>query len=474
MTRRLAPDLCVIGAGSGGLTIAAGASQMGADVVLVEKGKMGGDCLNYGCVPSKALIAAAHAAEAARRAPLFGVDTGPPVVDFARVHEHVHGVIEAIAPNDSVERFEGLGVTVINEVARFTGPRTIQAGDAEINARRIVIATGSSAAVPPIPGLETVPFMTNETVFDRTVAPAHLIVIGGGPIGVELAQAFRRLGARVTMLEMFTVLGRDDPELAEFVKLQLRKDGVEIREGIEIGAIESGSGGIIVRIKGEAGDETIEGSDLLIAAGRRANLDGLDLDAAGIAHSPKVIDVDRGLRTSNRRVYAIGDAASPYQFTHMASYQATVVLRNALFRLPAKVDYRAVPWVTYASPELAHVGMNESAAAEAHGTIRVLRFPFAENDRAQAERETDGLAKVITNKRGVVVGAGIVGAHAGELIQSWILPIARRMHIKHVAGLIVPYPTLGEVNKRAAGSYFTPMLFSDRTRKLVRLLGKFG
>ena len=272
MTRRLAPDLCVIGAGSGGLTIAAGASQMGADVVLVEKGKMGGDCLNYGCVPSKALIAAAHAAEAARRAPLFGVDTGPPVVDFARVHEHVHGVIEAIAPNDSVERFEGLGVTVINEVARFTGPRTIQAGDAEINARRIVIATGSSAAVPPIPGLETVPFMTNETVFDRTVAPAHLIVIGGGPIGVELAQAFRRLGARVTILEMFTVLGRDDPELAEFVKLQLRKDGVEIREGTEIGAIESGSGGIIVRIKGEAGDETIEGSDLLIAAGRRAGL----------------------------------------------------------------------------------------------------------------------------------------------------------------------------------------------------------
>ena len=467
-------DICVIGAGSGGLSVAAGASQMGASTVLIEKHKMGGDCLNYGCVPSKALIAAAHAAEAARRAPLFGVDTGPPVVDFARVHEHVHGVIEAIAPNDSVERFEGLGVTVINEVARFTGPRTIQAGDAEINARRIVIATGSSAAVPPIPGLETVPFMTNETVFDRTVAPAHLIVIGGGPIGVELAQAFRRLGARVTMLEMFTVLGRDDPELAEFVKLQLRKDGVEIREGIEIGAIESGSGGIIVRIKGEAGDETIEGSDLLIAAGRRANLDSLDLDAAGIAHSPKVIDVDRGLRTSNRRVYAIGDAASPYQFTHMASYQATVVLRNALFRLPAKVDYRAVPWVTYASPELAHVGMNESAAAEVHGTIRVLRFPFAENDRAQAERETDGLAKVITNKRGVVVGAGIVGAHAGELIQSWILPIARRMHIKHVAGLIVPYPTLGEVNKRAAGSYFTPMLFSDRTRKLVRFLGNFG
>ncbi len=276
------------------------------------------------------------------------------------------------------------------------------------------------------------------------------------------------------MLEMFTVLGRDDPELAEFVKLQLRRDGVDIKEGIEIGAAEASSGGIAVRITGAAGDETIECTDLLIAAGRRANLDGLDLDVAGIAHSPNGIDVDRRLRTSNRRVYALGDAAGPYLFTHMASYQAMVVLRNALFRLPAKVDYRAVPWVTYASPELAQVGMNETEATRAHGTIRVLRFPFVENDRAQAERETDGLVKVITNKRGVVVGAGIVGAHAGELIQSWILPISRAMHVKHVAGLILPYPTLGEANKRAAGSYFTPMLFGARTRRLVRFLAKFG
>ncbi len=474
MTRRLEPDICVIGAGSGGLTIAAGASQMGADVVLVEKGKMGGDCLNTGCVPSKALIAAAHAAEAVRRAPRFGVDAGPPTVDFGRVHDHVHGVISAIAPHDSVERFEGYGVTVINETARFTGPRTVVAGDAEIRARRFVVATGSSPAVPPIPGLEAVPFMTNESIFDRTTAPGHLIVIGGGPIGVELAQAYRRLGARVTLLEMFVVLGRDDPELAGFVKIQLEKDGVDIREGIEIGAVEATSGGVAVHVKGEAGEETIEGTDLLVAAGRRANLDGLDLDVAEISHSPKGIEVDRGLRTSNRRVYAIGDAAGPYQFTHMASYQAMVVLRNVLFRLPAKVDYRAVPWVTYASPELSHVGMSEAEAERAHGAIRVLRFPFTENDRAQAEVETDGLVKVITSKRGVVVGAGIVGAHAGELIQGWILPIARRLHVKHVAGLILPYPTLGEANKRAAGSYFTPMLFGERTRRLVRFLAKFG
>ncbi len=474
MTAELRPDICVIGAGSGGLTVAAGASQMGARVVLVEKGRMGGDCLNTGCVPSKALIAAAHAAEAVRRAPRFGVDGGAPSIDFARVHDHVQGVISAIAPNDSAERFEGLGVTVINRAARFTGPRTIVAGDVEIRPRRIVLATGSSPAVPPIPGLDTVPYMTNETVFDSTSAPGHLIVIGGGPVGVELAQAHRRLGARVTLLEMSTVLGRDDPELAELVKLQLRRDGVDIREGVEIGAVEATSGGISVRVTGAPRAETIEGTDLLVAAGRRANVDGIGLDQAGIAHSAAGIEVDRRLRTSNRRVYAIGDVAGPYPFTHMASYQATVVLRNALFRLPAKVDYRAVPWVTYTAPELAHVGMSEAEAKQAHGAIRIVRFPFADNDRARAEGETDGLVKVIATKRGIVVGAGIVGAHAGELIQSWILPIARAMHIKHVAGLILPYPTLGEANKRAAGSYFAPALFSERTRRVVRFLAKFG
>ncbi len=474
MTRRLEPDICVIGAGSGGLTIAAGASQMGADVVLVEKGKMGGDCLNTCCVPSKALIAAAHAAEAVRRAPRFGVEAAPATIDFARVHEHVHGVIAAIAPHDSVERFEQLGVTVITEAARFTGPRTVVAGATEIAARRIVVATGSSPAVPPIAGLDTVPYMTNETVFDRTTAPGHLIVIGGGPIGVELAQAYRRLGVRVTLLEMLAVLGRDDPELAEFVKSRLGKDGVDIREGAKIGAVEAAPGGVVVRLGNEAGAETIEGTDLLIATGRRANIEGLDLDAAGIAHSANGIEVDRSLRTSNRRVYAIGDVAGPYPFTHVASYQATVVLRNALFRLPAKVDYRAVPWVTYASPELAHVGMSEAQAKQAHGDIRVLRFPFSDNDRAQAEGAIDGLVKVITNKRGIVIGAGIVGAHAGELIQSWILPIARRHHVKRVAGLILPYPTLGEANKRAAGSYFMPKLFAERTRRLVRFLARFG
>lgn len=474
MTELLNCDICVIGGGSGGLTVAAGASQMGASTVLVERGKMGGDCLNYGCVPSKALIVASHAAQAIRESGRFGVSAGDPQVDFEAVHDHVQGVIAGIAPHDSVERFEGLGVKVIQAAGRFEGPRTLVAGGYEIQAKRFVIATGSSAAVPPIPGLDETPFLTNETIFDRSTAPEHLIIIGGGPIGAELAQAHRRLGVPVTLLEMFSVLGKDDPELTEIVKIQLQKDGVDIREGITIDRVEATDSGISVHTGMDGQSQRIDGSDLLVAAGRRPNIDGLGLEEAGVAYSPKGIGVDTRLRTSNKRIFAIGDVAGPYQFTHMASYHAGIVLRNALFRLPAKVDYRAVPWVTFTTPELAHVGQTEEQARKEHGDIRVLRFPFSENDRAQAERNVDGLVKIVTTKRGIVAGASIVGPHAGELIQSWVLPISRRMHIKHMAGAILPYPTLGEANKRAAGSFYAPMLFSERTKRIVRFLLRFG
>lgn len=467
-------DLCVIGAGSGGLSIAAGASQMGASVVLIERDRMGGDCLNVGCVPSKALIAAAGAAEAARGAGRFGIRLGPPEIDFARVHGHVHGTIAAIAPHDSVERFEALGVTVIQEHGRFTGPRTVAAGGHEIEARRFVIATGSRPAAPPTPGLGDVPYLTNETVFERTVLPSPLIVIGGGPIGLELAQAHRRLGAEVTVLEMFTALGKDDPELAEIVVARLRKEGTILREGVGVTRVAPAGDGIEVEIEDDGKTETLAAADLLVAAGRRPNIDDLGLEAAGIERDKAGLVVDDRLRTTNRRVYAAGDAAGKYQFTHVASYHAGIVIRNALFRLPAKIDDRAVPWVTYTDPELAHVGMTEAVARERVGDIRVLRFPFAENDRAWAERATDGLVKVVTSKKGAVLGASIVGAHAGELIQTWILPVARAMHVKHVAGLIMPYPTLGEANKRAAGSFFTPTLFGPRMKRIVRLLARLG
>ncbi|MBG03041.1 MAG: dihydrolipoamide dehydrogenase [Rhodospirillaceae bacterium] len=467
-------DICVIGAGSGGLSVAAGASQMGADVVLLERGKMGGDCLNYGCVPSKALLAAGHKAEEFRTSAAFGIEAADPKIDFAKVNEHVHSVIAAIEPNDSVERFEGLGVRVIQEAGTFVGPREVKAGEKTIHAKYFVIATGSSAGVPPIPGLAETPYLTNETIFELKECPAHLVVIGGGPIGCELAQAHRRLGARVTVLEMFNVLAKDDPEAAEVVRLQLLREGVELREGVKIEGVSGSEGAISVTLDVEGETQVVEGSHLLVAAGRSPNVEGLGLEAAGISYSNKGIEVDARLRTSNKRVFAIGDVSGGLQFTHVAGYHAGIVIRNALFKLPAKADHRAVPWVTYTDPELANVGLTEAQAKETLGDdIRILRWPFAENDRAQAERRTDGFIKVIADKKGRIHGACIVGAHAGELIFPWALAVEKRMKVGATAGAIAPYPTIGEVSKRATGTFYTPSLFSDRTKKIVRFLMKF-
>ncbi|MDD9876753.1 MAG: FAD-dependent oxidoreductase [Magnetovibrio sp.] len=474
MTDTLNVDICVIGAGSGGLSVAAGASQMGAKTVLIEKHKMGGDCLNYGCVPSKALLAAGHAAEAVRGAGRFGVKAPAPEVDGAQAFGHVRNTIAAIEPMDSVERFEGLGVNVIQAEGRFTGPGEVEAGDTRIRARRFVVATGSRAFVPPIPGLDGVPFLTNETIFDQDMVPDHLIVIGGGPIGIELAQAHRHLGARVTVLEMFTIMPKDDPELVDVVRQRVLDDGIELHEGAAINRIEPAGEGVRVILDTDGGEQAIDGSHLLVATGRRPNVADLGLEAAGIKYSDKGIEVDRRLRTTNKKVFAIGDVAGGFQFTHVAGYHAGVVIKNALFRLPAKADMRTVPWVTYTAPELAQVGLTEAEARKAHGEVRILRWPYHENDRAQAEGATDGLVKAVVTPKGHILGCGIVGASAGELIQTWVLAMSQKIKIGAVAQMIAPYPTLGEVSKRAAGSFYTPSLFSERTRKIVGFLAKFG
>ncbi len=475
MVEHIKTDICVIGAGSGGLSVAAGAQQMGAHTVLIEKHKMGGDCLNFGCVPSKALLAAGHAARHVRDAGRFGVDAGAPQVDAGRVFAHVHGAIAAIAPNDSVERFTALGVKVIEAEGRFVDAATVEAGNTRISARRFVIATGSSAFVPPIPGLDDVPYYTNETVFYADQLPEHLIVIGGGPIGIELAQAHRQLGCRVTILELFSVMPKDDPELVDVVRRQLDRDGIDIREGVKITRVEKDGDGIAVVLDAGDKDEKVAGSHLLIATGRRANVSGLNLEAAGVTYSDKGIEVDARLRTSNKKIFAIGDVAGGLQFTHVAGYHAGIVIKNALFRLPAKADHRCVPWVTYTSPELAQVGLTEAEAMKKHGNdIRILRWPFHENDRAQAEGETEGLIKAVTTKKGVILGCGIAGPHAGELIQTWVLAMSQTIKIGGMATMIAPYPTLGEVSKRAAGSFYTSSLFSEKTRKIVRFLAKFG
>ncbi|WP_119167484.1 dihydrolipoyl dehydrogenase family protein [Algihabitans albus] len=468
--KSLEPDICVIGAGSAGLSIAAGASQMGAETVLIEKAEMGGDCLNYGCVPSKSLLVAGRAAQAWRHTAAFGIDTPEPSVDFARVHAHVRDVIDGIAPLDSVERFTGLGVDVIQAAAAFEDARTVVADGARIRAKRFVIATGSRPSLPPIEGLDRVAYLTNETVFSLTERPDHLIVIGGGPIGSELGQAFRHLGARVSLVEMGGILQNDDPELVEVVRRRLTRDGVELYEQAKVARVDAAGNGVAVTIEREGHEERIEGSHLLLAAGRQPTVEGLGLDMAGIAYDRRGIKTDARLRTSNKRVYAAGDVASGPQFTHMAGHHAGIVIKNALFRLPAKVETKAVPWVTYTEPELAHVGLTEAMARKAGQQINLLRWDFHENDRARAERQTEGLCKVVVTPKGKILGASIAGPQAGELIQPWVLAIANGLKISAMAQLIAPYPTLGEVSKRAAGSFYTPKLFSERTKKIVRLL----
>ena len=470
----LKTDICIIGAGSGGLVVAAVAAQLGIDTVLIERDKMGGDCLNYGCVPSKALLAAAHAAQTARGAGRFGVNAGALAIDGKSVFDHVQSAIDAIAPHDSVERFEDYGVKVILGEGRFSGRREVTVDNQRIRARRFVIATGSGPLVPPIPGLSDTPYFTNETIFTQTDIPDHLIVVGGGPIGIEMAEAHRQLGAKVTVLEMASILPNDDPEAVDVVRRHLVEEGVDLLEGVKVVGSEKTLEGVAVKVETGTGAETISGSHLLIVAGRGPHLNNLDLEKAGIEFTAQGINVDARLRTTNKKVFAIGDVAGGHQFTHIAGYHAGIVIRNALFRMPAKVNLAAYPWVTYTSPELAQVGLTEQAARDKNLDIRVIKWPFSENDRAVTEGHTDGFIKVIATPKGHVLGATIVGSKAGELIQTWGLAISSKLKISKIAGMISPYPTLGEANKRAAGEFYKDSLFSSRTRKFVKFLAKFG
>lgn len=467
-------DICVIGAGSAGLSVAAGAAQLGRKTVLIEKGEMGGDCLNTGCVPSKALLAAAAVAQTMRDAGPFGIAAVEPKVDGTAVHAHVNGVIAAIAPNDSQSRFEKLGVTVIREAAGFVDERTVEAGGTRIRARRFVIATGSRAGLPPVPGLTEISFFTNENIFRKDFIPPHLLVIGGGPIGLELAQAHRRLGSAVTVIEFARVLSRDDEEAAAVVREALLREGVRILEGANVTALKSIPEGVEAQIVTAHGSEVLSASHVLVAAGRKPNVEGLGLERAGIVFDAKGIKVDHRLKTTNKRVYAIGDVAGGLQFTHVANYHAGLVIRHALFRLPVRADYSAVPRVTYTDPELAQVGLSEAEAIAAGSKVKTVKAEFAENDRATAERRRGGFAKLVLDGRGRVLGATIAGPHAGELILPWGLAIGQKIKLSRIAGTIAPYPSLSEISKRAAGAYYTPALFSTRTRALVRVLSWFG
>jgi pyruvate/2-oxoglutarate dehydrogenase complex dihydrolipoamide dehydrogenase (E3) component len=456
------------------LSVAAAAAQLGVSVALIEKDRMGGDCLNTGCVPSKALIASARRAHDMRTAGEFGISPVRPFVDFKAVHGHIHGVIDAIAPNDSAERFTGLGVKVVKGEARFVGKDAVAAGGLRIRARRFVIATGSSPAIPAIPGLSGVPYLTNETLFEGREKRDHLIIIGGGAVGVEMAQAFVRLGCRVTLLEALKVLGKDDPEISELVINRLISEGVDVREGVHVERISGGTNLVDLQVTQNGVSSMLQGSDVLIATGRTPNVAGLNLEAAGIKYDKRGIKVNSGLVTSNRRVFAIGDVIGGMQHTHVANYHAGIVIRRALFRQSAKVNDEIVPWVTFTDPEIAHVGLAEDAARRKYGKVRVLRWPMHENDRAQTERATLGHAKVVTTSSGRIVGASIVGAHAGEVIQMWSLAVSQGMKIQAMSQWISPYPTFSEVNRRLAMGYYASAATNPFVRKLVGWLAKLG
>ena len=468
---RIHTDVLVIGAGSAGLSVAAGASQMGAKVTLLEGHKMGGDCLNYGCVPSKALIASGKSSYAHSHSAPYGIANAEPRIDFSAAKDHVADVIAQIEPVDSQERFEGLGVQVIREFGRFISDREVQAGAHTITARRIVIATGSRPFVPPIPGLADVPYLTNETLFEDRDKPDHLLIIGGGPIGIEMAQAHVRLGSKVTVLEGARALGKDDPEAAQIVLDTLRAEGVDIIEGAKVSEVSGRQGDITVKT---ADGQSVHGSHVLVAVGRKANVEDLGLDKAGIQTTRTGIKVDASLRTTNRKVYAIGDVAGGLQFTHLAGYHASVIIRSMLFGLPAKATDRHIPHATYTDPELAQIGPTEEAAKLVYGVqLEVLRFDYHHNDRAIADRKTTGFIKVMVVK-GRPVGVTIVGHQAGELISLWSLAIANRLKMSQIAGMVAPYPTISEVNKRAAGAYFAPRLFeSDRVKRIVGLVQRY-
>jgi pyruvate/2-oxoglutarate dehydrogenase complex dihydrolipoamide dehydrogenase (E3) component len=475
-------DICIIGGGSGGLSLAAGAAQLGAKTVLFEASKMGGDCLNSGCVPSKALLAAAKAAHYAKGAASMGIYGSAPKIDFAAVKAHLAAVIDGIAPHDSVERFESLGVTVISEHASFTGRREVASKNHTVRAKYFVIATGSQPAIAPIDGLADTDFYTNETIFSDPNKPHHLVIIGGGPIGIEMAQAHVRLGVQVTVVEALSIMARDDAELVARLKARLQADGVHFIEGIGISKVRQIQGRQTQGRKAQnnirliLGDGTrLMASHLLVATGRRPVTDGMNLHAAGVDVGKAGIVTDRRLRTSNKRIFAIGDVTGRQQFTHVAAYHAGICLRNILFKLPAKIGDSAVPWVTYCDPELAHVGLTYDDAVASWGAdnVTVTSWDLTDNDRARAELNSTGMVKATIRKNGQILGASILAPAAGEMIQPWILAIANRRKIKSLATMIAPYPTYGEASKRAAGNFFTGKLFSPRTQKLVRFLLKF-
>jgi pyruvate/2-oxoglutarate dehydrogenase complex dihydrolipoamide dehydrogenase (E3) component len=468
-------DFCIIGAGAGGIAVAMTAAALGQKVILIEKHKIGGDSLSYAGLPSKALLAAAKRAHAMRQAALFGIQGVEPRIDHRAIRDHVQGAVAAAALNYSIERFTGLGIQVITAAGKFVDKSTVVAGGQRITARWFVIATGSSPVAPPIAGLADVPYFTNETIFDTGEPLPHLLILGADGAALEIAQAYHRLGSKVTVVDKGTALADDDPELSSIVLRRLRMEGITILERTIVTGVAGGQDNIVATISRDGvSEETLSATHIVVAGERRANTADLGLSEAGIALDRKNIRVDAGLRTRNARVFAIGDVTGGIRATHTATSHAEIVIRRALFRWPAATSYRSAARVTFTDPELAHVGLTEAEARARYGKIKVLRWPYYENDKAQAERETDGHIKVVTSKSGLILGASIAGADASEIIQVWSLALAQKLKIKAMTGWTSPYPTLSEINKRAAYCSFATVAGNPLVRKIIALLAKLG
>lgn len=467
MASRQTYDLIIIGAGAGGLSLASGAAQLGLRTALLERNLMGGDCLNYGCVPSKTLLAAAKNFWSLRK--YQGQKTNI-TSDFPKIMDRVKNVITHIAIHDSVERFQSLGVTVIQQDAYFIDDKTIQAGAERFEGKYIVIATGSIPLIPPIPGLQNCSYLTNETIFDLPELPKHLLVIGGGPIGCELAQAFAMLGSKVSLIEAGEILRNDDREAVAIVRRNLEQTNISLYEHSEVVQVNKGDDGILVQTKHKNAPVEIKVTHILVATGRKAAIDSLQCARAGINTNEKGIILDERLRTSNKRVFVIGDAAGKLQFTHVANYHAGIVLRNIAFKIPANIHKQVIPWVTFTAPELAHVGIKENSPEFDSKKMKVLRCSYEDNDRAQTEGETIGLLKVVVNSKGLVLGATITGSQAGELLVPWTIAVRERKSLRMFTDLTIAYPTLSEISKRLASQFYAPKLFSSKVRRLVRFL----
>jgi pyruvate/2-oxoglutarate dehydrogenase complex dihydrolipoamide dehydrogenase (E3) component len=466
-------DMGVIGGGAGGLTVASGAAQLGAKTLLIEKsGKLGGDCLHYGCVPSKTLIKTAKVRHAMRRAKEFGlpeVQLAP--VEFSAVAERIASVIAAIQKHDSPERFCSLGAEIRFGNPRFLDEHAVELDGTVVTAAKWTLATGSRAMVPDIPGLAEAGCLTNEHLFSLEKLPKSLIVLGAGPIAIEMAQAFARLGSQVSVIQRSSqILSKEDKDMADAVMQALASEGVSFYLNAGVRRVEAKNGLKTVYFEQDGKTQSVSATDILAALGRLPNIEGLGLEAAGVEASRRGVIVDERMRTSQSHIYAAGDITGEYAFTHAAGYEGGIVITNAVFRLPRRADYAFMPWCTYCEPELGGMGLNEKRAKDKKLAYAVVTEDFADNDRARAEGAIAGRIKLLLDEKERPLGVQILGPSAGDLLGEWAAVFAGKTKMSTLAGAVHPYPTLAEINKRVAGDVFSPKIFSDKVKKGLSFL----